>query len=68
MPKRIGQPREELFVSEYETVKYEQDDSVAIITINRPDAMNSFDAALRRDLLAACEKAADDSTVFAPLY
>jgi 2-(1,2-epoxy-1,2-dihydrophenyl)acetyl-CoA isomerase len=63
MPNRIGQPREELFVSEYETVKYEQDDSVAIITINRPDAMNSFDAALRRDLLAACQKAADDKSI-----
>lgn len=50
-------------MSEFETVKYEQDDSVAVITINRPDAMNSFDDALRRDLLAACEKAAGDSAI-----
>lgn len=50
-------------MSEYETVKYAQDDSVAVITINRPDAMNSFDDALRRDLLAACEKAAGDSAI-----
>ena len=50
-------------MSEFEAVKYEQDDSVAVITINRPDAMNSFDDALRRDLLAACEKAAGDSAI-----
>ena len=50
-------------MSEFETAKYEQDDSVAVITINRPDAMNSFDDALRRDLLAACEKAAGDSAI-----
>ena len=50
-------------MSEFETVKYEQDDSVAVITINRPDAMNSFDDALRRDLLAACEEAAGDSAI-----
>jgi len=50
-------------MSEFETVKYEQDGSVAVITINRPDAMNSFDDALRRDLLAACEKAAGDSAI-----
>ena len=50
-------------MSEFETVKYEQDDSVAVITINRPDAMNSFDDTLRRDLLAACENAAGDSAI-----
>ncbi|MDH3990550.1 MAG: enoyl-CoA hydratase/isomerase family protein, partial [Gammaproteobacteria bacterium] len=50
-------------MSEFETVKYEQEDSVAVITINRPDAMNSFDDALRRDLLAACEEAAGDSAI-----
>jgi 2-(1,2-epoxy-1,2-dihydrophenyl)acetyl-CoA isomerase len=50
-------------MSEFETVKYEQDDAVAVITINRPDAMNSFDDDLRRDLLAACRKAAEDSAI-----
>ena len=40
-------------MSEYETVKYEQDGAVAIVTIHRPDAMNSFNTELRRDLLAA---------------
>ncbi len=48
---------------EYETVRYAQDDAVAVITIYRPDAMNSFNDELRRDLLAACERAADDVSV-----
>ena len=50
-------------MSDYETVKYAQDDTVAIITIYRPDAMNSFNEELRRDLLAACERAAGDDSV-----
>ncbi|MDX1405115.1 MAG: enoyl-CoA hydratase-related protein [Woeseiaceae bacterium] len=50
-------------MSDYETVKYSQDEAVAIITIYRPDAMNSFNAELRRDLLAACQRAADDDSV-----
>jgi 2-(1,2-epoxy-1,2-dihydrophenyl)acetyl-CoA isomerase len=50
-------------MSEYETVKYAQDDAVAIVTIYRPDAMNSFNTELRRDLLAACERAAGDESV-----
>jgi 2-(1,2-epoxy-1,2-dihydrophenyl)acetyl-CoA isomerase len=50
-------------MSNYETVKYAIDDQVAIITIYRPDAMNSFNQALRADLLSACLRAADDSTV-----
>lgn len=50
-------------MSEYETVKYAQDDAVAIVTIYRPDAMNSFNTELRRDLLAACARAAGDESV-----
>ncbi|MCH8336927.1 MAG: enoyl-CoA hydratase/isomerase family protein, partial [Proteobacteria bacterium] len=50
-------------MTDYETVKYAQDNAVAVITIDRPDAMNSFNEELRRDLLAACDRAAGDSTV-----
>jgi 2-(1,2-epoxy-1,2-dihydrophenyl)acetyl-CoA isomerase len=50
-------------MTEYETVKYAQDDAVAVITIHRPDAMNSFNMELRRDLLAACDRAAGDDSV-----
>lgn len=50
-------------MSDYETVRYAQDGAVAIITIHRPEAMNSFDTELRRDLLAAFERAAGDDSV-----
>lgn len=44
-------------------VKYEQREAIAIVTIHRPEAMNSFNAELRRDLLAALERAAVDDSV-----
>ncbi|MGH8166975.1 MAG: enoyl-CoA hydratase/isomerase family protein, partial [Woeseiaceae bacterium] len=50
-------------MSEFETVKYAEDENVAIITIHRPDAMNSFNTELRRDLLAAFQRARDDAAV-----
>lgn len=50
-------------MTEFETVKYAKDDAVALITIHRPDAMNSFNDELRRDLLTACEQAANDDSV-----
>ncbi|HWM29096.1 MAG TPA: enoyl-CoA hydratase/isomerase family protein, partial [Woeseiaceae bacterium] len=50
-------------MSEFETVKYAEDENVAIITIHRADAMNSFNTQLRRDLLAAFQRARDDAAV-----
>ena len=46
-----------------EIVKYEQHDQVALITLNRPDAMNSFTSQLSFDLLDALERAHHDDTV-----
>lgn len=46
----------------YETVSVERRGSVALLTFNRPDSLNAFNAALRRDTLAAAEAVnADDS-------
>jgi 2-(1,2-epoxy-1,2-dihydrophenyl)acetyl-CoA isomerase len=45
------------------TVLYERDAAVVTITLNRPDAMNGFDAELRADLLAALTHAAEDAGV-----
>jgi 2-(1,2-epoxy-1,2-dihydrophenyl)acetyl-CoA isomerase len=50
-------------MNDLETVKYRREDGVAIITMHRPDAMNSFNSALRRDLLAAFRGAAGDRSV-----
>ena len=63
MRKRTVRQLEESWVSDYETVKYSQDSAVAIITIFRPDEMNSFNTELRRDLLTAFERAAGDDSV-----
>ena len=46
-----------------EIVRYEQQGAVAVITLNRPDSMNSFDTALRADVVEAFERARDDETV-----
>lgn len=50
-------------MQELETVRYRNDDGVAVITIHRPDAMNSFNTQLRLDLCKAFEAARDDATV-----
>ena len=44
-------------------VKYEQREAVAIITIHRPEAMNSFNTQLRHELLAELRRAASDDAV-----
>jgi enoyl-CoA hydratase/carnithine racemase len=36
-----------------EIVKYEQRDAVAVITMHRPESMNSFNTELRADVAAA---------------
>ncbi len=44
----------------FETVIYELQESVAIITMNRPDALNALSLQLTRDLKAGIEKAIED--------
>jgi 2-(1,2-epoxy-1,2-dihydrophenyl)acetyl-CoA isomerase len=46
-----------------ETIRYRHDRDVAVITIDRPEAMNSFNSELRRDLLDAFRQAAGDKSV-----
>lgn len=50
-------------MSEYETIKYRRDGAVAVVTIFRPDAMNSFTTELRRDLLSGLQAARADDNV-----
>ncbi len=47
------------------TVTYERNAAVATITLNRPDALNSFDAELRADLVEATTEARNDKSVLA---
>ena len=44
----------------FETVKYEINETVAIVTMNRPDALNALSLQLTQDLKAAIEKAVED--------
>lgn len=50
-------------MSELTTVTYEVEERVAVIRLNRPDAMNAFDRTLRGDLTAALAQAAGDDAV-----
>ena len=50
-------------MSEYNTVKTATDGMVAIVTIFRPDAMNSFNTELRNELAAALREVANDTSI-----
>ena len=65
MPKRkpIGLLPEDDIMSDYNTVNYATNGQVAIVTIARPDAMNSFNTELRKELAEALKQAADDGGI-----
>ncbi len=46
-----------------ETIKIEITDGVQLITLNRPDSLNAFDEAMKRELLAAFKAAERDEAV-----
>jgi 2-(1,2-epoxy-1,2-dihydrophenyl)acetyl-CoA isomerase len=46
-----------------ETVKYEKKDSVALITFNRPEVRNAFNAKMTEDILEALVEAKNDSKI-----
>ena len=47
----------------FSVVRYEVDSGIATITLDRPDALNALDAALKRELLAAFRAAGRDREV-----
>jgi 2-(1,2-epoxy-1,2-dihydrophenyl)acetyl-CoA isomerase len=47
----------------FDALRWEADGGVATITLNRPDALNSLEGTLKRELLAALRDAARDSAV-----
>ena len=44
----------------FETVNYELKNSVTVITLNRPDALNALSQQLTRDLRTAVDKVTED--------
>jgi len=50
-------------LGEFDTVRLEREDGIAILTLNRPDKMNSFTAQMMLDMIAAFDITdADDET------
>ncbi len=49
--------------SSYQTIRYELTDAVATITLDRPESLNSLNAAMRGELRAALKAAARDDAV-----
>ena len=47
----------------FQTVTIEQDGAVALVSLNRPEALNSFNATLRRELHGAVEQVNADESV-----
>jgi len=50
-------------MSKFETVNYSAANRVATISLNRPEALNSFNTQMRKELLAAVYQANDDDDV-----
>ena len=50
------------------TVKYKLDEAVAVVTLNRPDAMNSFNTDLRATVVRYFQQARDDAAVRAIVF
>ncbi len=49
-------------MNDYETVLVERHDSIAVVSLNRPDSLNSFNGALRRELLLCTDGFAELAT------
>jgi len=47
----------------YETIKYEVEDQILIITLNRPDKLNAFNAAMQKEMIDAFDSADRDDNV-----
>jgi 2-(1,2-epoxy-1,2-dihydrophenyl)acetyl-CoA isomerase len=54
-------------MSEYETIQYELQDNIVLLTLNRPERRNAMNRELNRDLLAGFEQAAGNDQVRAVL-
>lgn len=47
----------------YETIKYEVNDKILTITLNRPDRLNAFTGQMMNDLISAFESASKDDEI-----
>ena len=47
----------------YETIKYEVDEQILTITLNRPDKLNAFNGTMQQELIDAFDAADKDDDV-----
>ena len=47
----------------YSTIKYEVEDSIALITLSRPEKLNSFTIEMSNELIDAFQKGSEDDDV-----
>src|SRR6516164_64217 len=47
----------------YETIKYEVEDQILTITLNRPDKLNAFTATMQREIIDALDAADRDDGI-----
>ena len=50
-------------MNDFKTVRIDRDGPVAVVTLNRPDSLNSFNGELRREFLAAVQAVNADPAI-----
>ena len=53
---------------DYQTIKYEIEENILTITLNRPEKLNAFNNDMLEELLDACDKADEDDEVKAIIF
>jgi enoyl-CoA hydratase/carnithine racemase len=52
----------------YETVRYEVDESILTITLNRPDKLNAFTTQMLHEMIDAFDRADKDDAIRAVIF
>ena len=47
----------------FESIRYEKEKGIGLITLNRPDKLNAFTALMGRELIQALDQAEEDDEV-----
>ena len=50
-------------MNDYQSIEIQRQGAVAVVTMNRPEAFNSFNATLRREILLAAREVNDDDSI-----
>ena len=50
-------------MSNYNTVTIQRNEGIAVLTLNRPESLNAFNAELRRELRCAVREVNDDDSI-----